>query len=161
MKKLILLFGGIAGFSSLYCQTLSPDVVASAGRALSGANGGMEFTIGEVATATLGASNDVLTQGFNQPNIVIVAIEDFLDVYTINLYPNPSNEYINLETSSKDELQVHIYNGLGQFVKDSEVFQEKITLDVRGMSNGPYMLQVTRPNGEPVKNFSVIKQSTY
>jgi hypothetical protein len=161
MKKLLLLFGGIAGFSAMYAQTLSPEVIASGGTSLSNSSGGMEFTIGEVATASLSASGDALTQGFNQPNIVIVGVENFIDVYTITMYPNPSNDFINLETNSKDELKATVFTAHGQFIFASEVFTSKIALDVREMANGPYMIRVTRPTGEPVKNFSVIKMSTF
>jgi hypothetical protein len=156
----LLIFGGIAGFSSVYAQTLSPEVIASSGMTLTGSNGGMDFTIGEVATATLTASGDELTQGFHQPNIVIVAAEEFIDVYTIQVYPNPTEQFITVRTNSEDELQVQLTNALGQVVIDQKAFTEKIVLDVHAMSNGTYILSITRQNGEPVKNFSVLKRST-
>lgn len=161
MKKLLLIFGGIAGFSSVYAQTLTPEVFASAGKNLSGANGGMDFTIGEVATSSLTAGSNALTQGFNQPNILIVAIEEFVDIYTINLYPNPTEQFVNVTTNCEDELQVHVYNGLGQLVLDSEVFTQKLTLDIHSISNGVYQLHITRRNGEPVKTYSLFKRSTF
>ena len=157
---MLLFLGGIAGLLPVYAQTLSPQVVASAGRNLSGASGGMDFTIGEVATSTLTAGSDVLTQGFNQPNIVIVAIEEFTDVYTISLYPNPTDQFVNVVTNSDDELQVHVYNALGQLVIDSEVFTNKLTLDIHAISNGVYQMHITRKTGEPVKNYSLVKRST-
>jgi hypothetical protein len=84
-----------------------------------------------------------------------------VDVYTINLYPNPSNQFITIETNSKDELKVQIFTELGQFVMASEAFTAKLTIDVSAMANGPYLIKVNRVTGEPVKNFSVIKMSTF
>jgi hypothetical protein len=161
MKKLLLIFGGIAGFGSLYAQTLSPEVIASSGTNLSGPGGGMEYTIGEVATATLTAGSDVLTQGFHQPNIEIVGVEEFLDAYSIDLYPNPINDFVNIETDSDAELKVQVYTAHGQLVMSSETFINKVVLDVQNMANGPYVFKVSRADGTPVKNFSVIKNRTH
>jgi hypothetical protein len=160
MKKLLLIFGGIAGFSSAFAQTLSPQVFASGGTNLTGTNATMEFTIGEVATSTLTAGSDALTQGFNQPEIEIVAVEEFIDVYTIQLYPNPTEQFITVETNSEEELQVEVFDALGKKVIDPHMFNQKVALDVHAMANGTYLVCVSRTNGERLKNFSVIKRST-
>ena len=160
MKKLLLIFGGIAGFSTMSAQSFSPQVTASAGTSMSSGSVAMEFTIGEVVTSTLSAGGDVLTQGFHQPKIVIVAIDPFLDVFSFSVYPNPSDQFVTIETSSKDPLQAKVYNALGQSIFDSQIFSEKTTLDIQHIANGPYLLQITRPTGEPVKNYTLVKRST-
>jgi hypothetical protein len=161
MKKLLLIFGGIAGFSALHGQTLSPEVVASAGTKLSGSSISTEFTIGEVLTSTLTANNNVLTQGFHQPNIVIVGIDPWVDTYSFSVYPNPSDQYVTIETNDDHALQARIYNDLGQLVLESSDFTHTLTLNMEAIANGPYLLQVTRVNGEPVKNFTLVKRSTH
>ncbi|MEY3441864.1 MAG: hypothetical protein RLZZ519_145, partial [Bacteroidota bacterium] len=88
----------------------------------------MEFTIGEVATSTLTAGSDALTQGFNQPEIEIVAVEEFIDVYTIQLYPNPTEQFITVETNSEEELQVEVFDALGKKVIDPHMFNQKVAL---------------------------------
>ncbi|MCB9232067.1 MAG: T9SS type A sorting domain-containing protein [Bacteroidia bacterium] len=159
MKKLLLIFGGIAGFSAVFSQTLSPQVVANGGRSFSGASGGMEFTIGEVATSTLSSSGNVLTQGFNQPKIDIVGVEEIIESYSINLFPNPAQQFLNLETTSDEELEVSVFNALGQIVFDSRKFRKELSLDVQNISDGKYFLRVNRANGDPVKNFTFLKLS--
>jgi hypothetical protein len=161
MKKLLLIFGGIAGFSALYSQTLSPQVIASGGTSLSNVNASMEYTIGEVATATLIPGTTGLTQGFHQPEIIIEAKETFIDVYTIQLFPNPTEQFVTVETNSDEMLQLHVYDALGQSVMDSEVFTRKTVLDVQKIANGPYLMSITKVTGEQVKTYSVIKRSTF
>ena len=58
MKKLLLIFGGIAGFSTMSAQSFSPQVTASAGTSMSSGSVAIEFTIGaelrfEVLTNTV------------------------------------------------------------------------------------------------------------
>ena len=141
-------------------QTLSPEVFASAGTSMIGANGGLEFTIGEVVTTTLPSGGGSLTQGFQQPNIILVGVEEFIDVYTINLYPNPVQQFVTIETNSDEELQAKIYNAHGQLVIDHKVFTQKAVLNLDGIADGPYFLHITRLSGEAVKNFSIIKTAT-
>jgi hypothetical protein len=160
MKKLLLICAGTCMWAVALGQTLTPQVFASAGTNMSGASGGLDFTIGEVATSTLTSGNDALTQGFQQPNIVIVGVEEFLDVYTINIYPNPVQQFLTVETNSEEELQVNIYNAKGQLVIDNKVFTQKAVLNLTGIADGPYFLHITRLTGEPVKNFSIIKTAT-
>jgi hypothetical protein len=142
-------------------QTLTPQVFANAGTSMTGPSGGLDFTIGEVATSSLTSGSDALTQGFHQPNIVIVGVEQFVDVYTINLYPNPVQQFVTIETNSEEELQAKMYNAHGQLVIDNKVFTQKAVLNLDAIADGPYFLHVTRLNGEPVKNFSLIKTATH
>ncbi len=160
MRKLLLISAGICMWAVASGQTLSPQVFANAGTTMTGPNGALDFTIGEVVTSSLTSGSDALTQGFQQPNIVIVGVENFIDVYTINLYPNPVQQFVTIETNSVEELQAKIYNAHGQLVIDGKVFTQKAVLNLEAIADGPYFLHVTRLNGEPVKNFSLIKTAT-
>jgi Secretion system C-terminal sorting domain len=142
-------------------QTLSPEVFASAGTSMIGANVGLDFTIGEVVTATLPSGSGSLTQGFQQRTILLIGVEEFIDVYTINLYPNPVQQFVTIETNSDEELQAKIYNAHGQLVIDNKVFTQKAMLNLDGIADGPYFLHITRLSGEAVKNFSIIKTATH
>lgn len=159
MKKLLLIFGGIAGFSAMHGQTLTPDVIASSGSTLTGTSISTEFTIGEPLTSTLTAGSNVLTQGFHQPNIVITAIDPWIDVFSFQVYPNPSDQFVTIETTSDHAFSARVYDALGQLVLENTDFTHKTTFDMQWLSNGPYLLNVTRSNGKPVKNFTLVKQS--
>ncbi|MBN2174991.1 MAG: hypothetical protein JW731_12730 [Bacteroidales bacterium] len=60
-------------------QSVSPQVVSSAGDFFEGTNVSLSWTLGEIATETLSNGNVILTQGFQQPFSVILAGID-LDV---------------------------------------------------------------------------------
>ncbi len=52
-------------------QTLSPSVIPSAGGYFSAANGSLSWTLGETVTPTLTAGSNMLTQGFQQPEVQV------------------------------------------------------------------------------------------
>lgn len=60
-------------------QSVSPEVISSAGDYYENVNGSLSWTLGEIATETYTAGNIILTQGFQQPiSVAIAGIE--LDV---------------------------------------------------------------------------------
>ncbi|HRK27143.1 MAG TPA: hypothetical protein PK239_07615 [Chitinophagales bacterium] len=72
MKSIIILLIWIAinGLTHLlYAQSLSPQVVASGGTALTAGGYSLAYTVGETATATLSSGSNILTQGFHQPDL--------------------------------------------------------------------------------------------
>ncbi len=155
------MFCTIALYAAVHAQTLAPVVIASAGKSLTGGNLGMEYTVGEVATSTLTMGSDHLTQGFNQPKITITALDPKPQNDGIVVYPNPTEEFVTVECGVEEELLVSVHDALGQTVIRATFFSQKTTLDLHSFANGPYLLTVTRQNGEPVKSFSIIKRSTY
>lgn len=66
----------------LNAQSLTPQVVATAGGYQSGANASISFTIGETNITTLTTSTYMLTQGFQQPvELHLLNVKAFLQGY--------------------------------------------------------------------------------
>lgn len=63
----------------IVAQSVSPEVISSAGDYYENSNGSLSWTLGEIATETYTAGNIILTQGFQQPITVAIAGID-LDV---------------------------------------------------------------------------------
>jgi len=51
----------------LMAQSVSPEVISSAGDYYEGANASLSWTLGEIATETYSNGTNILTQGFQQP----------------------------------------------------------------------------------------------
>jgi hypothetical protein len=62
-------------------QSLSPQVIASAGGYQSNANNSLSYTIGEVNTKTLTSPNNMLTQGFQQPYKMTLNLKAYIQGY--------------------------------------------------------------------------------
>ena len=65
IHKLLFIFVIFPAF--IFAQSVSPEVVASAGDYYENANVSLSWTLGEIATETYSTGNIILTQGFQQP----------------------------------------------------------------------------------------------
>jgi len=72
MKKISTLLAGLAISLTITAQSVSPEVVASAGDYFEGINASLSWTLGEIATETYSNGNIILTQGFQQPVSVTI-----------------------------------------------------------------------------------------
>ncbi len=82
--KLIISFIGLLAnwhMGLLNAQSLSPQVIASAGGYQANATGSLSFTIGETNTQTLASATHMLTQGFQQPYKLTLNVKAFLQGY--------------------------------------------------------------------------------
>ncbi|MCF8403889.1 MAG: hypothetical protein K9H58_08090 [Bacteroidales bacterium] len=86
----------------LFSQSVSPEVISSAGDYYQGATVSLSWTLGEIATETYSNGNYILTQGFQQPfGITIHGID--LDVL---VYLEGPFEGGSMNTTLKDEGQI-------------------------------------------------------
>lgn len=77
MKKKIvisLLFSLVIFIRPCMSQSIERSVVASAGDYYESANVSLSWTLGEIATETYSSANNILTQGFQQPDISLVSL---------------------------------------------------------------------------------------
>lgn len=153
MKKLLILFA-FTGFVFLAnAQSLSPTVIASSGGFFSNANGSLSYTVGEMTMVqTFTSSNNILTQGFQQPNDNIVGLLDFVKdpTGTFVLYPNPVVDklWFGFEFAQPGSVAVAAYNGIGQKVADiyTGEYQTGKTVKeyvINTLAAGPYYLSLS------------------
>jgi hypothetical protein len=136
MKKYVLIF-----FASIILNNiLGQEVLSSGGDFFTNSNGSFSITIGEIIGETFGANNFYLTQGFQQndlSNNQLSPIEnDFL-----NIYPNPSIEFINIESDRPLEGEIILMNLSG-----SEVLKKKLdlvyssTISIKELKQSSYII---------------------
>ena len=80
---------------------------------------GISFTTGQVENETFETNNGMLivTQGFQQPELIGVSIDDLVEVIVdYQVYPNPTPRILNvvLSTSEPTTLTLEFLNLLGQ-----------------------------------------------
>jgi hypothetical protein len=72
MKKISFIILAMSiGITQLFSQSIERSVFASSGDYFEGANISLSWTLGEIATETFTNGNTILTQGFQQPTILI------------------------------------------------------------------------------------------
>lgn len=138
---------------TLAAQSLTPTVIASTGGFSQNANGSLSYTVGEMTMVeTFSSGNNILTQGFQQPNDNVTGLLDVIkDEYgSLVLYPNPAvdNVWFGLQLPEEGHVVVAVHNELGQ--KVGEVFNSAYTggkvveqVNVSTYAAGVYFLTMT------------------
>jgi len=79
-----------------------------------------------------------------------------INLEMIKLYPNPTKDIINLETSDNSISQCNVYNVNGQIVKSFKVFQGNNIYNISDFKTGIYFIQIPTQNG--IVNKKIIKE---
>ena len=133
------------------------EVVSTQGDSYSNASGNIDFTIGEVIIATGTDGTNDLTQGFHQTNWNFLGVEDFAPNYEAIIYPNPTEDVLNIRTSAFANVTYTLYDAQGKLVMQDKLVAEQTPIQVSLLATGAYSL--TLNNGtQNLKTFKLIKQ---
>ena len=152
-KKTLVLFSLFATIS-----VSAQEVVSTQGESYSNASGSIDCTIGEVIidTGTDGA-NDI-TQGFHQTNWNFLGVEDFAPNYEAIIFPNPTEDVLNIKTSMFENVTYTLYDGLGKLVMQDILSSEQTPIQVSQLAPGSYSLTLHNET-QNLKTFKLIKHS--
>jgi len=105
MMKNINLFLALLLPAFLIAQSVSPEVISSAGDYYEGANASLSWTLGEIATETYDNGTNILTQGFQQPiTVALVGIDLDVLVYLEGPY---SGTEMNTDLNTAGEIPLN------------------------------------------------------
>lgn len=104
-------------------QSLTPQVIASAGNSSTVGNVNLSYTVGEMAMVeTFANGNTILTQGFQQPEFMVSSIleSEKTALGSFAVYPNPANAevFFGYEFPNEGSVEVAIYDVAGKFVSN-------------------------------------------
>ncbi|MBU0763803.1 MAG: T9SS type A sorting domain-containing protein, partial [Bacteroidetes bacterium] len=151
MKTLIIIVF-IAILTDCIChgQSISPEVISSGGGEYENAYASISITIGEPVTETISNGTITLTQGFQQGAIEILVIEESkMPEITVNLYPNPATDNINLVIVSEGNeiFSYQLCDNSGKITKSENVTRAvKSDIDISGLAQGQYYLRIICEN---------------
>lgn len=78
---------------------------------------------------------------------ISVGINNYRDIKTILVSPNPADDKITIETKSfNKESVLYIYNYKGERMKKCQITREKTTIDISNFQSGLYLIKVQDPN---------------
>lgn len=126
------------------------QVISASGQ--SGTQGGLTFTytVGEPVVTTLSGTSRIVTQGFHQPELGIVAVHD-LDLleWNIEVFPNPTADVLTVRFSDEQgsALRATVFNLLGEVMLSGQQLTQPdgSRLDCSAWQPGVYLLQLQDP----------------
>jgi hypothetical protein len=150
-KNTIVLFSLFAAIS-----VSAQEVVSTQGESYSNASANINFTIGEVIINTGTDGTNDITQGFHQTNWNFLGVEDFAPNYEATIFPNPTQDVLNIKTSSYDNVTYTLYDAQGKLVMQNLLSSEQTPIQVSQLASGSYSL--TLSNGQQqLKTYKLIK----
>jgi hypothetical protein len=166
MKKYLILVCTFFLFFIARSQSISPQVIATAGDYFVGTNASLSWTLGEVITETVSNTNYTLTQGFQQPHYNITGIPDDPTVKNeplgdISIYPNPVGDQLNVSFKDMNQNNVIItlfdLNGkilLNEIAENTTSIKQ---LNMTYVAKGNYVIRFASKDGKYLKSFKVVK----
>ena len=134
------------------------EVVSTQGDSYSNASGSIDFTLGEVVIVTGTDGTNDLTQGFHQTNWNFLGVEDFAPNYEAIIFPNPTEDVLNIKTSMFENVTYTLYDGLGKLVMQDILSAEQTPIQVSQLAPGSYLLTLNNET-QNLKTFKLIKHS--
>ncbi len=147
----------------LFGQTASIDrqVIASAGGEAFAGSKSFEFTLGEAVIETLDNGSVILTQGFQQPELVTIGIDEIAEASGLQIFPNPTTAELNLHFNapSGTTFQLQVINAAGQLVQTLPKTDDTIDsqVDCRSFAPGTYFLLAHTTDGKPFFQVPFVK----
>lgn len=121
----------------------------------------LNWTIGEIAVETYINDNIILTQGFNQANIVITsATEELLTDISITVYPNPVKDIftVKVETDHINQLRAEVYDLSGIKLISENIYQGNTRIDIGNLPASEYILKIY-DNKQVIKTLKFVKNN--
>lgn len=161
MKKHLLTIAAFALIGAVRAQTVMPQVVSSSGGSGQNAQGSLDWTIGEPVTSTVTDGTSTLTQGFQQPTLLIATAQTDLNELTqLVVYPNPTADYVTLKLNKYDNNQYtyKVHDISGKIVLEGKASTNNANVSFHGLASGQYTLSLI-DNQLKSQNISIIKQN--
>ena len=152
MKKNTLVLLSLITTFSVSAQ----EVISTQGDSYSNAIGNIDFTIGEVIINTGTNGTIDITQGFHQTNWNFLGVEDFAPNYEAIIFPNPTEDVLNIKTSSFENVTYTLYDAQGKLVMQDKLSAEQTPIQVTQLAPGSYSLTLNNAI-QNLKTFKLVK----
>lgn len=151
---------------SVDAQQIEKQVISSTGNDVSAGSYQLSQTVGESAVETYTSGSFILGQGFQQVDEkTAIAIKEMDLMVAYNLYPNPTNDVVNLELTV-ESVNTHVFIDLvdlqGRLIKTKKLelmsnVKAQIQLSLKNESSGIYFLKISNSLRELVASIEISK----
>lgn len=163
MKTLTVLISGL--LFSVYCmaQSVTPQVVASAGNYYDNGTISISWTLGEPVIATAVSTDVTLTQGFQQPDYNVVLVEHVSNPQLdVNVFPNPTTGLLNIQWTGKPDANatISLFDMSGKQIINQQVVTGNATgsVNISELANASYVLKIVAKDLTFSKEYRIVKE---
>jgi hypothetical protein len=136
-------------------QQMVRSSISSFGHSLKTDDCSLQTTGGQSGLTNVSSNNGLfLRQGFNQP------IEKVLfknEIFQINVYPNPTTEYFQIQTNPEQIYSYNLYDQMGKLMMSKENVKGSNSVNVSTCSAGDYVLMLSSGTQHQSVKINLIK----
>ena len=77
----------------------------------------------------------------------VAGLNSVKNISEVFIFPNPTNSYITVQTTIKEELNLSVFNSFNEVIYSTTTNTPSTTIDLSKFSNGIYFLRLKLPNG--------------
>jgi len=141
----------LSGSLSASAQSISPEVIASAGQHFENGSSQLSWTLGEIAIETYAASGNIITQGFHQTQLTVTTVEETSSPsIDVSVFPNPTSQLLNIRVSENHpSLLISLFDMHGKLIMDAKMgsSEKQVQLNVSQLAMANYILRIKDQNG--------------
>jgi len=160
MKKTALIAFCVFGFGTCFSQSLTPEVLPTSGDNFVGTNASLSWTLGEGVIETFNSNNLILTQGFQQSNLLITLLSKNIKAdVNVSLFPNPTNDWLNIEIKDANEKKydLQLYDIKGTLIESISLKNPVSKINIEDYKPGVYTLKLSMQGTGKTNVYKVIK----
>jgi hypothetical protein len=104
-------------------------------------------------------SSNTITQGFHQPRLNVVSVQQISKDIIIKIFPNPSETSLFITFKGVfSNLDISVVDINGKVVKNiRRNNQEKLEIPCTDLSTGTYIIAIKNDKGNSISNYKFIK----
>ena len=149
--KILFMFGCLSGM--LHAQSN----IAAAGGDAAGSGGSVSFTVGQIDFISKTGTGGVMTEGVQQPYLIVASVHENELNTTVSIYPNPTAGFVEVEIEDSDvDLNYELLDVAGRVIERNRFFSHSSKVDLSSLSNGIYFLKLSTDDNLQ-KTFTIIK----
>jgi hypothetical protein len=158
MRYFILLF--ILVSISSYSQTISKQIIASAGTTFENSNNRLSYTAGELVVGAMTDEEGTYQLGNGYyPSLELSSLntESPELQLQVKVFPNPTKEVIYITHPTEQFFEVRITDISGKQILQT-AHQKEQPLNVQTLTTGTYFVRVTTKDSKQTNTYKIIKQ---
>ncbi len=133
-------------------------VISSSGKAYSNNYAKIDYTVGEIIISSHSTQTTDITQGFHQPRLKITEVVDLPLDFDIKVFPNPTEQYIQIEFNKKTKnYSFEIFDVNQKLIIRQDIHNLKTTIDISQYATAIYFLRILNNHQNRVKVYKIIK----
>lgn len=156
-KILVTLFFLALIFNYLNAQVKEIETISAGGGSSQNENLELGWTLGQLVIVTGELNENSVTQGFHQTVITITNLNEEENAIQLNVFPNPVDEVLIIESSESNDFEYSIYSENGELVISGKLTDARNHISLTQLNRGTYILNVKDKNSSKLNSYKISK----